>query len=345
MVTSRDVAANAGVSQATVSRVVSGSPLVSEDTRVRVVAAMQRTGYQPNHAARAMRTHRSGAIGIVVADVLNPFYPEMIAASARELARRGRRMILWESDFGGDDGAAEAIGQRQIDGAIFTAATPALVAAVEAGSPSVLINRTVAELPCDQVASNNYAMARKIAEYFAEAGHSKVGLLTADQSSSTADLRAGGFRAGVQASGMELPASLIEDGTFSHAGGYQALLSMMSSSARPTAVFCVNDVSAMGALDAARSLGIRVPEDLWLVGYDDIDMASWEAFSLSTAKQPIDAMVSLALDLLLSRIDQPALPYRHYQFSATLNVRATTAWVPFAGAQNLESSEPVLLPD
>lgn len=343
MVTSRDVAANAGVSQATVSRVISGSSLVSENTRVRVIAAMQQTGYQPNHAARVMRTRRSGSIGIVVADVLNPFYPELIAASARELARRGRQMILWESDFGGDGSAADAIGQQQIDGAIFTTPTPALVAAAEAGRPAVLINRTVPGLPCDQVASNNYAMSRRIAEYFAQAGHTRVGLVTAGQSSSTADLRAGGFRAGVLAEGMQLPASFIEDGAFSHAGGYRALVAMMSSPDRPSAVFCVNDLSAMGALDAARSLGIRIPEDLWLVGYDDIDMASWEAFSLSTAKQPIDAMVNLAIDLLLSRIDQPTLPFRHYQFPAALNVRASTAWVPFAGGQDPESSEPILL--
>ena len=218
-----------------------------------------------------------------------------------------------------------------------------MLAALDAGRPAALINRTVPGLRCDQVASNNHAMSHRIAEYFAEAGHTTVGLVTADQSSSTADLRAGGFRAGVEDTGMELPRSLVEDGAFSHAGGYRAFLSMMSLPRRPTAIFCVNDLSAMGALDAARSLGVRVPEDLWLAGYDDIDMASWEAFSLSTAKQPIDAMVTLAVDLLLSRIEQPTLPFRHYQIPATLNVRGSTGWTPFAGGAPPASSEPVLL--
>lgn len=344
MVTSRDVAATAGVSQATVSRVISGSTQVSEQTRVRVVAAMQRTGYQPNHAARVMRTQRSGAIGVVVADILNPFYPELIAAAARALERRRRRMILWESDSGGDESAAAAIGQGQIDGAIFTSATPALTAAVAAGRPTVLINRTVADLPCDQVASNNYSMSRHIAKYFAAAGHVRVGLLTADQSSSTGDLRAAGFRAGVKETSMTLSDRSIEDGTFSHAGGYQALLSVMSCSDRPTAVFCVNDLSAMGALDAARSLGIRVPEDLWLAGYDDINMASWEAFDLSTAKQPVEAMVELAVDLLLRRIEQPQRMVEHYQFAATLKIRGSTARVPFADSDKSEPSKLRIFP-
>lgn len=339
MVTSRDVAATAGVSQATVSRVISGSSQVSENTRVRVLDAMHRTGYEPNHAARVLRTQRSGAVGMVVADILNPFYPELIAAAAHTLERRGRRMILWESDSGGDESAAAAIGQGQIDGAIFTSATPALTACVAAGRPTVLVNRTVADLRCDQVGSNNYSMSRHIAKYFAAAGHAKVGLLTANGISSTADLRATGFRDGVTNSGMKMSKRFIRDATFSHAGGYLALLSVMSSSDRPTAIFCVNDLSAMGALDAARSLHLRVPEDLWLTGYDNINMASWEAFDLSTAKQPIEAMVELAVDLLLRRIDQPDRTVHHYQFRASLEIRGSTAQVPFAVFADAEAND------
>src|SRR5262245_52022393 len=119
MVTSRDVAARAGVSQATVSRVLSGSATVSEATRARVMAALESTGYQPNHAARAMRTRRSGTIGVVVTDVLNPFYPEVVAAASRELGRRGLRMILWESQFGGQQAALEAVPQGLVDGLVF----------------------------------------------------------------------------------------------------------------------------------------------------------------------------------------------------------------------------------
>lgn len=344
MVTSRDVASAAGVSQATVSRVISGSTAVTDLTRQRVLAAMESTGYQPDHAARAMRTGRSGTIGIVVADVRNPFYPEVIAATSRELSRRGQRMILWESEFGGDLGASTAVGQRQVDGVIFTTALPdsaPLYAAMSSGRPTVLINRTIPGLPCDQVESDNYAMSYAVARYFAAHGHRAVGLLTADPRASTAALREQGFRDGAAASGMRLAASRVVDGSFSHAGGRRALRTLMDARVRPTAVFCVNDVSALGALDAARALGISVPVDLWVAGYDDIDMASWEAFSLTTARQPIEAMVRKAVDLLIARISDPDRPFQHFQFSGALKIRGSTAHAVFddSGAPGVTGSD------
>lgn len=335
MVTSRDVASTAGVSQATVSRVISGSTAVTELTRRRVLEAMERIGYQPDHAARAMRTGRSGTVGIVVADVRNPFYPEVIAATSRELGRRGLRMILWESEFGGDVGASTAVGQRQVDGMIFTTAMPdsaPLRTAMSSGRPTVLINRTIPGLLCDQVESDNYAMSYAVARYFAAHGHRSVGLLTADPRASTADLRERGFREGAAASGMRLAASRIVDASFSHAGGHRALRKLMDAPVRPTAVFCVNDFSALGALDAARALGISVPAELWIAGFDDIDMASWEAFSLTTARQPIEAMVRRAIDLLIARISDPDRPFQHFQFSGALKIRGSTAHAAFDGS-------------
>lgn len=346
VVTSRDVAASAGVSQATVSRVMSGSELVADETRRRVLAAMRRTGYQPNQAARSMRTRRSGTIGIVVADVLNPFYPAVIAAASRELNRRNRRMILWESDFGGERNAVEAIGQRYVDGVMFTTATaqsPPLKAALDAGQPTVLVNRTISGLPCDQVDSNNSPTSSDIARYFATGGHRRVGLITADGSFSTAALRDAGFRAGVGQAGLVLPEELVVDGGFTHQGGHAALVTMMTSPAPPTAVFCVNDLSALGALDAATSLRLRVPQDVWIAGYDDIDMASWEAFSLSSARQPIDLMIGLAVDLLLARIDRPSRVFQHYQFPTTFSVRRSTDNRPFVRDGQAQAVEPVLV--
>lgn len=331
MVTSRDVAASAGVSQATVSRVLVGSPLVSEATRRKVLMAMHQTGYQPNQAARSMRTNRSGTIGIVVADVLNPFYPAVIAAASRELNRVRRRMVLFESDYGGEDNAVEAVGQRSVDGLMFTTAqagSAPLHAALDLGRPTVLVNRTIPTLRCDQVDSSNYQTSRAIARYFAAAGHRRVGLVTADPAFTTAQLRDSGFRAGVAEAGLVLAEELVVDGAFTHAGGHAAMLTMMRSAEPPTAVFCVNDLSALGAMDATRTIGVRVPEDVWIAAYDDIDMASWEAFSLSTARQPIEEMVALAVDLLLRRIEEPGRPFQHHRFPATFRARRSTNWQP-----------------
>jgi LacI family transcriptional regulator len=334
MVTSRDVARLAGVSQATVSRVLRGSGKVAPPTRAKVQAALGVTGYRPHAVARAMRTRRTGTIGVVVERVTNPFYPELLDALGVELERRGLRMILWDSARGpGERAAVDAIEQRLVDGIVFTTATAessALRKAVERSSPVVLVNRVVEGLDCDQVESENEATSEAIARYFAKGGHRRVGLVSGPRAASTAQRRSLGFTRGVKEAGLRLAVEHIADGGFSHAGGHGALRRILATGRRaPTAVFCVNDLSALGALDAARALDVSVPDDLWVVGYDDIDTASWEAYQLTTACQPVPEMVHAAVDLLIERIESPARPGVHQRFPSDVIVRRSTAHVPF----------------
>jgi LacI family transcriptional regulator len=332
VVTSHDVAAAAGVSQATVSRTLSGVGGVSEKTRARVLKASEKLGYELNHAARAMRTQRSGTIGVVVDRVTNPFYPEVIESLSRILGENDLRMILWESQGAGERGAIQAIGQRMVDGLIFTTATESsmpLAIALAAGAPMVLVNRIVEGVLCDQIDTDNASISGRIAAYFAKAGHVRAGLIGGSDDASTARDRGQGFLAGAKKNGLLVPDELVIGGGFSHMGGYEALHRMFEQANPPTAIFCGNDLSAFGALDAARSLKIRVPEDLWVTGYDDINMASWKAFDLTTARQPIDAMVTVAVQLLLERIDNPKKQATHQRFSAEMMVRGSTANTPF----------------
>lgn len=332
VVTSHDVAAAAGVSQATVSRTLAGVSGVSEKTRARVLKASERLGYELNHAARAMRTQRSGTIGVVVDRVTNPFYPEVIESLSRTLGEYDLRMILWESQGAGERGAIQAIGQRMVDGLIFTTATKSstpLAIALAAGAPMVLVNRIVEDVLCDQVDTDNASIAGRIAAYFAKAGHQRAGLIGGSDDASTARDRGKGFLRGAKKNGLLVPDELVVGGGFSHLGGYEALHRMFEETNPPTAIFCGNDLSAFGALDAARTLKIRVPEDLWIAGYDDIDMASWAAFDLTTARQPIDAMVKIAVQLLLERIDNPKKQATHHRFSSEVMVRGSTAHTPF----------------
>lgn len=336
MVTSRDVAAAAGVSQATVSRTFSGAGGVSEEARARVFVAAEELGYEINYAARAMRTQRSGTIGVVVDRVTNPFYPEIIESLSRTLDDSDLRMILWDSQGAGEKGAIEAIGHKTVDGLIFTTATSAsnaLTTALAAGAPLVLVNRIVDGVLCDQVDTDNFAMSARVAQYFAASGRTLAGLITGSGDASTAQGRRDGFLAGAESHGVDVPRDLVVDGGFSHRGGYDALQKMFDRPKPPRAVFCSNDLSAFGALDAARSMKIRVPEDLWIVGYDDVDMASWLAFSLTTARQPIDDMVKVGVQLLLERIDNPKKPSTHQRFKSELVVRGSTDHAPFVPTQ------------
>lgn len=332
MVTSRDVAVAAGVSQATVSRTFSGAGGVSEKARARVLAAAEELGYEINFAARAMRTQRSGTIGVVVDRVTNPFYPEVIESLSRTLDANDLRMILWDSQGAGEKGAIEAIGHKMVDGLIFTTATStssALTTALAAGAPVVLVNRIVEGVLCDQVDTDNSGMSARIAQYFAASGRTRAGLITGSDEASTARDRREGFLKGAAGHGVDVPREFVLDGGFSHEGGHEALRRMFELPRPPNAVFCSNDLSAFGALDAARAMGIRVPGDLWIVGYDDVDMASWEAYSLTTARQPIDDMVKVGVQLLLERLDNPGKPATHQRFTSELVVRGSTDHMPF----------------
>jgi LacI family transcriptional regulator len=326
----------AGVSQATVSRVLHSSDLVAAPTRDRVIAVLRDTGYKPNLAARAMRTHRTGTIGVVLASVTNPFYPELLQALSAALWKRDLRMIVWDTEGPGEDAAIDAIEQRLVDGLIFTTAvarTAPLLRALDRKAPLVLVNRTVAGMTCDQVDSSNREASRAFAHYVAAHGHRRVGVITANTEASTARDRSEGFLEGAAECGLRIEPNRVVKGHFSHSGGFEALQSMLASRRPPTAVFCVNDLSALGALDYARTRKVEVPGELWVIGFDDIDMASWSAYGLTTARQPLAEMADAAIELLQERIDSPGAPVTHRRFSAEARIRESTAFASFDDAR------------
>jgi LacI family transcriptional regulator len=331
--TSRDVAKLVGVSQATVSRVLADSPLVSAQTRKRVKEVLEQVGYQPNAAARTMRSQRSGTVGVVVESLTNPFYPELLRALGTELQRCELQMILWDADESpGVNAAVQAIEQRLVDGLLFTTATESsepFRRALQRGAPLVLVNRTVDGCRCDQVGGDNERRATSIARYFAQHGRDSIAMVGGPAEAETARQRMRGFRAGASEAGLSLPEDHIVDSDFSHDGGQRAMQRILSVTPTTNAVFCANDVIALGALDAIRTSGRIVPDDVWVVGYDDIAMASWAAFDLTTARQPLAKMARSAVDMLRARIDTPNVPFAYHQFWNELIVRDSTGHAPF----------------
>jgi LacI family transcriptional regulator len=327
--TSRDVARLAGVSQATVSRVLNGNDRVSEETAQRVHEALRSTGYTPNLAAATLRTRRTGTLGLVIERITNPFYPELIESLGRELARRDLRLALWNTSIAaGDRAATQAIYSRGIDGLIFTAATAqsnALRLAIEREAPVVLVNRSVPDLACDQVECDNEAAGAEMARYFAHHGHAVVGLIGGPQGASTARGRVKGFTETASALGLKL--EVVDGGAeFSHDWGYTAFESLFDrAETKPTALFCGNDLTAFGAMDAARDRGLDIPKDLWVAGFDGIAMSAWPSYDLTTARLPLDQMIEAAVDLLLSRVADSTRPATHLRFSSELVIRGSTA--------------------
>ncbi|MDB5980423.1 MAG: transcriptional regulator, LacI family [Pseudomonas sp.] len=306
-VTSRHVAQRAGVSQPTVSRVLAGHPYVRQAVRDKVMAAIRELDYRPNGNALAMRTNRTGNIGVVVSRLANPLYPELLQILGRTLIRAGFRMVVWNTEEMDEQAAIDAVRESRVDGVIMTTATVAstrLYDALQMNAPVVLINRVVEGWPCDQVASDNLDGGRMVAEYFLRSNRRRIGMIQGPVAASTIRDRQTGFQQALMEQGGVLDQSVctsVEE--FSYKQGFDATCRLLELPEPPDALFCVNDIIALGAIDAARNKGIDIPEQLWIVGYDDIEMASWKAFDLTTVRQPMIKMSEGAIDLLLERIN------------------------------------------
>ncbi|MHA7223940.1 LacI family DNA-binding transcriptional regulator [Arthrobacter sp. RHLT1-20] len=326
MVTSRDVAELAGVSQATVSRVMSSSTKLAPATKARVLAAMKTLGYVPHAGAQAMRTRRTNTIGVVVADLANPFYAEVLDELTRELDLAGFRVVIWNAGGGSHDDALKAIGEHAVDGVIFTTATEdslELQAAVEKNSPIVLINRVVEGLECDQVTSTNTAGGSAVADYLLANGKTRVAFIGGTENASTSRDRGRGFLGRMAEQGHAVPEHLRFHGGFSHDMSAQIMTGLLNRADRPQAVFCANDHMAFGALDALRANRV-LTQDCWIIGYDDVEMAAWDSFSLTTVRQPSREMARAGARLLMERIHSPELPPHRVNFNCDLIVRGST---------------------
>ena len=305
--TSKDIARALAVSQSTVSRALRGDPRVAPATIARVLEAAQRMDYTPNLAARSLITRRTSTVGVVVSDITNPFYPELVEILHNEFALVGYRTILLNerTDAQLERYLAELIGGRAVDGLVYTSAMldAPLVGASTERLPVVLLNRSSGSTSVDTVVADNVGGGRLAAELLVARGHRRIALVGGPENASTARDREAGFRDALAAGGVPLDPGLRRVGQFSHESGYHWCLELLALDPRPTAIFAANDVVAFGVLDAARRLGVRVPEELSVIGFDDIDMARWEGFALTTIRQPRPEMARAAAGLLLERID------------------------------------------
>lgn len=327
MVTGRELAQLAEVSQATVSRVVQGSTRVSEENRRRVEEAMAKFGYVPNAQARAMRTQRSGTIGVIVGEFTNPWYPVMMYALAREINRADLRTNFWVSDGENSEQAAiEAIHSKLIDGLIFTTATRdsrALRTALELGLPVVLVNRSLEEITSDQVVGDNIGGGASVATHFLTSGRTSVAVVGGGPWVSTGRERRKGFLDVYADAGIHVPLARTPETAFTYQAGLYAGRQLLADDP-PQAVFCTTDIVAFGVIDAAKERGMRVPEDLWVAGYDDIPMSAWKVLDLTTVRQPIDEMASRSLQILFARVNRTSTEVEQVRFPTELVLRGST---------------------
>jgi LacI family transcriptional regulator len=329
--TSHDVARVAGLSQSTVSRALRGDPRVTPETRERVRAAAAQLGYTPNAMGRMLVEGTTRTVGMVVTDISNPFYPNLIAPLHDELAALGYRMVLFTERLEGDDAEAdrgmEGLVDRGVDGAVLTTST--LDGAVprellRRGLPFVFLTRTVDGIPADAVTVDNALGASLVAAEVVRAGHRRVAAIFGPANTSTGRDRERGFRAGLAAAGIALDPGVVRHGPYTVDGGRAAATELLGLPERPTVIVCFNDLVAIGALNAATASGLRVPDDVSITGWDDLPMASWEVCRLTTVRQSMDEMARTAARLVVERIERrgPEEP-RHVLLDPQLVLRST----------------------
>lgn len=310
-VTAQQVAHRAGVSQSAVSRVFTPGASVSEKMATRVREAAEELGYRPNILARAMVSGRSRIVGFVVAYLDNYFYPEAIEKLSNAMQKRGYHLLMFMASqtTGSIDDVVEEILDYQIDGLIF--ASVALSSSIvrrcqAAGVPVVLFNRRQDMEGISSITSDNFAGGRKIGEYLIACGHKRIGYIAGWEGASTQRDREAGLMAALKTHSMELFAR--EVGNFRKEGAIEAALSMFNkpSEQRPDAVFVANDHMAFHVLDVLRHrLHMRVPEDVAVVGYDDVPPAAWPAYDLTTVRQRANLMVEETVNTLIQHVENP----------------------------------------
>ncbi|MBU2664034.1 LacI family transcriptional regulator [Actinoplanes bogorensis] len=329
--TSSTVAEAAGVAQSTVSRALRGDPRVREDTRRLIEETADRLGYRPSWAALAPAKNapaRTRSIAVVASDLTNPFFPTLLNPMHDELQLMGYRFVLFaeRTDLPTGQEALLSLLNSSIDGVLLTTATldsqlgPALA---ERDLPIVLLNRYVDGMDVDRVTADNHHGGRTAARHLLELGHRRIGVIRGPANTSTSRDRYAGVREGIAGFDVSLE---IKEGPYSHQSGYQNARDLLRLPEPPTALLCGNDIIAFGAIDAVKSLGLDVPGDVSVLGFDDVPMASWEVFQLTTVHQPLSEMARAAARLLVERIehDGDIGAGRERLFATSLVQRSTT---------------------
>lgn len=331
MVTSRDVARLAGVSQPTVSRALRDNPKVSEATKARVREAAAALGYAPNAIGRALSMGRSTRVGLVVTDLNNQFYSHVIAPMHEELDRLGYELVLvTESSEAGP--VAEHITANGLCGAVLATTTVDSVLPVRLQDrrvPFVYFNRTSQSVAADSVTVDPAEGVRELVKALDDRGHRRIGAIFGPRNTSTGEERESAVRSALEDHGLSLQQRGVLHGPFDFATGYDGFRQLRALDQPPTVVLCGNDVVALGALNAAVELGVAVPDEVSIVGFDDLPTSRWALVRLSTVAYDLEEMSREAARLVVSRVEVgPEEPVSAVSFPTTYVERATLGSAP-----------------
>ena len=324
--TIREVAAQAGVSVATVSKVINGRYGVAADTMARVNAVINDLGYQASLVAQSLRNHRTNVIGILVAD-LEPFSAELLKGAADAIRGSGFEMVVYSAGGLADDHVGwerrylSRLSGTLIDGAVLV--TPTVVD-VNYGAPIVAIDPHTGQSELPTIDSDNLRGGQLATAHLLSLGHRRIAMLSGRPDLESSRLREQGYRQAMAAAGVPVSEDLVLVGGYDAQASAECTRTLLASAEPPTAIFAANDVSAIAAIQAATGLGLRVPADLSVVGFDNIPESALCAPPLTTVNQPIRQMGECSIQLLLQLMRGDHVRSTHITLATELVVRQST---------------------
>lgn len=324
-ITILDVAREAGVSYSTVSRVLSGYEFVKDSTRQRVLEAVDRLGYVANQQARSLAGGKSRVIGLLVPSLNNGYIGEVARGIDEELAKSAYDLMLYTTHRTSTEASyAFKLTRGLADGLLLV--VPLLTSAYletlrEQNFPYVLVDQSDASNHSSVVDSMNQQGAYEATQYLLKLGHRRIGFICGLMQLRSAVDRLEGYLAALRDAGIPVEQDLIQQGDFWREEGYVAAERLLNLPEPPTAIFASNDLSAFGAMEAIRAHGLQIPQDISIVGFDDIPQASIVYPRLTTVRQPLDEMGRIAAQMLIEQIENPDRPIQHVTLPTTLIIR------------------------
>ena len=304
----KDIAKVAGVSHSTVSRALHDSPLISEETKARIQRLAQEMGYSPSAIARGLVTKSTQALGLVVTTIADPFVAEVVRGIEERALDEGYSIILCQSQSDPDHeiAAVEILREKRVDAIIVTASRVGslyLPLLEKLAVPIVLINNQQEGRYVYSVGTDNVHGGQLAARYLLELGHTRLGYITGPQWAVASRLRLEGARQALQEQGLDFDPTLIVQGNGRVEGGQEAMARLLCHATPPTAVFCYNDMTAIAAMRAVQQAGLRVPDDVSVIGYDNVVFTAYVTPPLTTIKQHKYEMGYQATKMALALLD------------------------------------------
>jgi LacI family transcriptional regulator len=316
MTSIKDVASRAGVSVATVSRVLNDHPSVRQDTRDRVLAAVAELGYRPNALARSLRTDQTRTLGLVISDVLNPFFTELARSVEDEARALGYSVIIGNADEQPDlqDHHVRTLLDRRIDGLLVSPAgggSPLMLEAAQAGVPMVFVDRWIQGVDVPVVRTDGREAVRDLVAHLYRLGHRRLAIITGPAATTTGSERVDAFRDAIREHGLTLPPEHIGQGDFQADSGRRAtahFLDMPDPRDRPDSIFAADNLMALGAMDEIRARGLKVPDDIALAAFDDIPWFVHTDPPITAIAQPTGELGRAAVRALIDRVEGRPAP-------------------------------------